>query len=1153
MKYPLPSDTPQGQKDAITADNKSITVGAGAGTGKTWVLTERYTRLLMEDSSLKPNEILTLTYTEAAAGEMKARITKRVEEVMDDFPDNDRRNEILDGLADIWISTIHSFAARLIRESGLSLDIDPLASVITTQQENDFWDSIAQAAEFGMLSDLAKTYGDKRLKRYAEELDRDEYFAYAVAAWRSGNLSSFARATAELHASSGRSWEEMLRWLDNDELLESGKKRVKDILLPEWREVWEIFSRLPVLPMPKTKKPDSVGVIFNNMLASYLGQKADDDIMQGFYTDIVQAKGGTGQPFTTLKEHLGDTFGNWRNSRPKAIREITPDFDSPLTEQELAMRRTLLKFCALSWAMWDNMKQKRGLLSFSDMINHARKAIEDGAVTRKFRHILVDEFQDTDWLQNSMIHQLVNDNTGLFAVGDPKQSIYRFRHADPALFAETIRDSERNIELDTCFRTRDELLRIINRLFANIWLGGLGKSPAMSGLTYKHVNPITSGTERDSGTMPVFMVILAPHGQSTLAQGRQNLADELARNIHDWVESGLTVWDKKDRLIRPVKYSDFAVLAPARSIYPVIEEALAKFGIKSIQDKSTDYFARVEINDVVCLLRAASDMNDDFAVTGWLLSPFSGVDESEALKVLARADKKTRPIDIIRQHFPGAYSRLEYYALVGEHEGPAGLIEIFDRDRRWLSCYRAGDRMRVLRNIRLAVSVARDFQRSGTATLVSCAEWLTRTVHNGVDFEEPAWHDDSENAVRLGTVHSAKGLEYPVAVVFDPRKQKKYDTYSLRPSRELGLVFTKFPDEIAQDDMKPKLAAWEKLLSEQGEEEEQTRLFYVAATRAQDSLIFCGMIDENTQEPHDHTWTKLLLKNEKVDNPVIAHELPPHVFPDLGSDDAEESLRPVSVVKAENALRQISASSFALYEWCPFAWRRSYMQGRTLTWDDPAEKAEDYDGYSGGAELGSLVHWILSRWPEDGDYESRLDYYLHDKEALSHMSGSLRAAWRKNDNDKDSHVKEWLMRFADSELGRMMRTRKDIKREYRFRLPLDECTSLAGSIDAFYDNTIIDYKTTEYDKNPSGMYDSQLDFYALVAHELTGADSVNTQIVFLREGRTEERVITDFDAVRERVKSAARICALGPYVPRHENCGLCPFKKGCAKYADVQH
>lgn len=1162
MKFLLPHGTPKGQSDAVNANDRKITVGAGAGTGKTWVLTERYLRLLLDNDDILPGEILTLTYTEAAAGEMKSRITSGVESRLKEIPDSERKHEILDGLSDLWVSTIHSFAARLIREYGLSLNIDPKASVITPQQEQDFWNNIARAAEFANLSSLARIYGNKEILEMAIELDANKDFSACAAKWKANTLSRFACAAAELHASSGFSWHKMDEWLKNDDLLiASAKESVKNIMLPEWKEVWEIFAALPVLPMPRGQMPQAVGVIFNDMLARYRGKKADEDTMKNFYAELFAAKSVNGQPFIALKPFLGNMpLGKWKETRPQDIVSITQQFDSQLTDEEIRVRKVLLKFCALSWAMWDKMKIDRGLLSFSDMINHARTAIKDNGIKRSFRHILVDEFQDTDRLQFDMINSLITDEKTLFAVGDPKQSIYRFRYADPSLFRETIEDSDKSIELDTSFRTRAKLIAKINALFSAIWANGLGRSDSMRGLKYQSINAVTSGTGRDSGTMPDFMIILSPHDNNTLEQGRKNLADELARNIVSWVSSEKTIWDKHKKIIRPVKFSDFAILVPARSIYPILEESLERFGIKSIQDKSTDYFARGELHDIVCLLRAAADMNDDFAVSGWLMSPFSGVNQDDAVKCLTLADKDTRPIELIRRKFPEAYLRLEYYALVGEHEGSAGLISLFDRNRKWLSAYKPSDRMRVLRNLRLAVSVAGELQKSETMSLVSCAEWLTRTVHNEVSYEEPAWHDESENAVRLGTVHSAKGLEYPVAVVFDPRVKKKIETSSLRPSRELGLVFTKIPDEITKGkEITPKLSAWEKLLSEQGEDEEQTRLFYVAATRAQDSLIFCGMIDANkstttTPVPHAHTWTKLLLDNISVlpdyDNDsqcIRAHEIPDHVPESMNHEENQESLRQVSIVKAKNSLRQISATSFALYEWCPFAWRRSYRQGLTLTWEDPADKAEDYDGYSGGAEVGSLVHWILSRWPRSEDYEAKLDFYLTDREVLSRLPSSLKNTWRKIDKSPDSQLRKWLMKFAASDLGVMLRTQSDIAREKLFRIPLNESTSLAGAIDAVYGNNIIDYKITSIDKTPPGLYESQLDFYAFVIHEQTGAEKVNACIVFLREGKTEQRIITDFEAIRARIISASEVCASGPYTPNIKNCGLCPFKKGCVK------
>ena len=124
-------------------------------------------------------------------------------------------------------------------------------------------------------------------------------------------------------------------------------------------------------------------------------------------------------------------------------------------------------------------------------------------------------------------------------------------------------------------------------------------------------------------------------------------------------------------------------------------------------------------------------------------------------------------------------------------------------------------------------------------------------------------------------------------------------------------------------------------------------------------------------------------------------------------------------------------------------------------------------------------------------------------------------------------------------------SRTDIQRENSFRIALNDSTSLAGAIDAVFGNNIIDYKITSIDRTPKGLYESQLDFYALVVHMQTGAESVNASIAFLKEDKRDSRIITDFDGIRERVLKAAEECACGDYPPKHEHCGDCPYKEGC--------
>ena len=369
----------------------------------------------------------------------------------------------------------------------------------------------------------------------------------------------------------------------------------------------------------------------------------------------------------------------------------------------------------------------------------------------------------------------------------------------------------------------------------------------------------------------------------------------------------------------------------------------------------------------------------------------------------------------------------------------------------------------------------------------------------------------------------------------------------LTPSKELGIVFSKLPDEIPLPSSSSLYASnWNKLLSRQKDLEEETRLFYVAATRAQDSLIFCGLVNED-DIPHKDTWTKYLLDNTKTFAPEYVEPLDEDEFPEVESKSEEALLTPLNIIHEKNSLRQISATSFALFEWCPFAWRRKYKQGLELSWEN--EKFHNVDEeFSGGADAGSLTHWILSRWPRTEDYGSELQHLLYDREILGTLPGILRRTWR--DGTNKANIYKWLTNFAESERGKKLLHDKNLKREYRFMIRLNQNTNLAGSIDAWYDNNIIDYKITSIDNAPQKLYESQLEFYAYVVHELTGAETINTCAIFLREGKFVDNVYNNFDELKARVTNAAEICASGPYEPNVNNCVSCPFKKGCVKNAE---
>lgn len=1209
----LPADAPDGQRRAVGADERLVAVGAGAGTGKTWVLANRYARLLLEDPSLLPRDILTLTFTEAAADEMRQRIEARVRElvVMPSPPfDAARGRALMDGLGEAWVSTIHSSAKRLIREGGLALDIDPMSTLISDPQEAGFWESVREGIEHAAMADLARPWGDERIVSAAAALDEDPILGAAVGRWGADALAHLAKETTELHASMGRSWEQMICWADiastgDDPLVESARAAVEPIVRAELRRMWdtwaEVFGALRDMISMKGEedrrkgKQGSATVLLAELMdrwsAAMSAGEPDDGELRAFCLDVMDRgmKPHGYEPFKSVKAMLGMTLGDWRKAQSGhvvALAAVPPG--APLPEPERALRSTLLRLCATSWGLWDAMKRRRGLLTFSDMILHARAALGAGAVERTFRHVLVDEFQDTDRLQFDMIEALVaSDRAGkagsLFAVGDIKQSIYRFRHAEPELFAQTIGRADANVELDVSFRARASLLERIDGLFSHIWRDGLGTSDAMAKMKFEPLSPAPLGPERDAGTIPPFSVLLATKDDEKIAAVRERLARALARRIAAWVEEGRTVWDKQGRALRPVRYRDFAVLARTRTSHGLLEDVLASEGVPAVQDRSRSWMSRGEVGDVVCLLRVAASADDEAALAGWLLSPFSGVSMEDALRCLERAP--SLPLaDAIAELLPDASARLERLRRVGSHEGPSALLALLDRDRRWAERYAPRDRLRAVRNVRHALSLARTFQRGDEASLSACADWLDRSMRGGVAMEEPTWRSPGDDAVLLSTIHAAKGLEWPVTVLFDTsdRKERGGKGSALRPSAPLGLASSSLLDEgLSDKGATPISSMWHALLSEQGELEEDMRLFYVAATRAQDSLVHCGLAeqDDGALVPMESTWTELLIGHMKERGDCGEDLMGPDVSlvaPEDASHPLRTSTRSGAVLPAPRmivlpphdgpTLAELSATSFALFEWCPFAWRRRYRQGLDLRWESPdrgalAEMGREAPS-AGGAELGSLAHWIMARWPSlDGDEEAELDRLLGDRSTLLRLPSYLRDTWR--DEEAKAALRGWLSHFASSPTGEEVRRalRMGARREARFDVPL-EGLRLVGSMDIVWRGPsddgedrilwrVLDYKITTAQDAPPGLYEAQLGFYALALREMARAaeeacDEMEVGLVFLREGgRMERRRAGDEDELKAKIFDAARRGAVGDCPPRHEHCPACPWRGGC--------
>jgi len=518
-------------------------------------------------------------------------------------------------------------------------------------------------------------------------------------------------------------------------------------------------------------------------------------------------------------------------------------------------------------------------------------------------------------------------------------------------------------------------------------------------------------------------------------------------------------------------------------------------------------------------------------------------------------------------------------------------------DRAYLAAFELSQRFRVTSNVNRAILSARQYERDVSHSLAGCAKWLDSAMRADTPAEEPDWMEENADAIRVMTIHASKGLEFPiVAVMRMERSPRGRSRASVSASKMMGVAFSDIPDMIHEEEVKPYSMLWERALGAQSELEESTRLFYVAATRARDSLILCGVPGEDAKGVKNMgknswlSWTAdWLAAEDGLDwsdanwpkNPslvIVDDTSPAPGSSKLRSGEKEyvefEQIQPLELPASEGlALSSFSATSFALFEWCPFAWRRRHRQGLDLRWEIPDYSGGDAEdvvgGYkANGPELGSIAHWILARWDMK---EDTLHSWLDGENTARRMPSVLRDAWR-NDKNKEA-LRGWLTAFAASDEGRSLALAAHdgvLKRESAFcaMLKLSEpCQSynndlrLVGAMDVLWRNEgrwhIRDYKITLSDNAPDELYRAQLAFYALVVKILAERqnlpfDEVDVGLVFLREGGLIDSTRrfsreSDWRAMADRVMTAARVAAAGPWIPKRENCRRCPWRVKCPK------
>lgn len=879
------------QRKAVIAEGRNVLVSASAGSGKTFVMIERVIRLIVEGKA-EVGEILAVTYTTAAAEEMKQKLVKAIIAEINAGRDVARFRKALSEVPTASISTFHSFCANLIRTYFYALDVDPSVSVADENQAGE----LKNKALDSLFESLYET--------------RDEDFLYLVRIMgRSRGDDSLKETVKKLYefASSEKSAEEFLT--------KAAENITEKSFYKSENELYGIFAAY-------IKELIRIGENLTSLAANYgyavyveyVGEllvKLKTCLNAKDFRSLIKAAGLSvpKAPRTTSKddEDLAAYKGKLEYFKKKCkdvyddIREASPNDDEEKDLSEyLSTARATKALCRLTIDFgkeYARLKADAAALDFADLEHFAYRLLSENpdvlsAVKQKYKYVFADEYQDVNGIQEAILSLISSDNA--FMVGDVKQSIYAFRGCNPDIIAAKFERYERGegetVSLDANFRSTDAVLAAVNKTFSPIMTKDFG------GTDYKN-NPMTGSGKYPQGYGETILIeIPEAEKEKTIKGGVYDIVDDVnapapkaafaegavVANIVR-KEAGGKVYDLKAKREREVTPKDFAVLTRNSSGFPTeIVRHLKRNDIpvsSSAKNPVGDY---PEIKLLKDLLKIIVRFADDAPLFACLKSAIGGVSEAEAAEIKRAAyaaitsDTGDKPAATKKPTFADCY---RWYLLSGEDENIRNKLKNFDEyisKIRLLSGFEnAGEILsRVLSETGLDLEILS--QKNGEIRLsrverfiaeagsgengLSVSKFLTRAESD--DGDVSVGSSDGDDSVTVTSMHASKGLEYPIVILAGLGKRFNLDDTKkeIITDRYEGIALKFYDEESKRTKITLPRAAFKERARLNAIKEEM-RVFYVAMTRAECKLYL--VTSEPVEENDD--FTSILFANKFSD------------------------------------------------------------------------------------------------------------------------------------------------------------------------------------------------------------------------------------------------------------------------------------------------
>ena len=1042
--------------------DETLFVAAGAGTGKTRALVDRFLALVLAGRPI--DRIVAITFTEKAAAELRDRVRAGLEEALAENAGQQKLiTAALASLDRAEISTIHAFGRGLLRFFAAEAGIDPAFIVLDELQ--------------------AERRLQERWHIYLEELATDQTAVSAIdramaLGLTTGDIGKLARELAGAA-----------------ELLDLLEESLPEPPTPDWPDLTQAQGTLEEL-LPLGPPADNLRARLDELLSlvrRLAKEGADREALLASGAAVLGKLDKVGRQ---------DDWGG--KDGIQHVRETASTIAAQL-EVALAACRTkalasLLPFVVRFVREEIEARGKEGMLTFDDLILRVHELLRTNDVAvrtlrERYDALLIDEFQDTDPRQVEIALAFATDPETnrlepgrLFLVGDPKQSIYRFRGADMAIYSRT-RDllgeqGGRFPSLSFNQRSRETVLEWVNHVFAGV-----------------------IGTGADAAVQPPYVPIHSERSDELAGPGVAWVGDEvpdmLARDVRRLdaqtvaqccravLEDGWQVAER-DGTVRLARLADIAILIPTRGILAPLERALANAGVAFRVEGGSLLYRTQEIRDIINCLTAIDDPADEVAIVGALRSPAfacSDVDLARHRAVGGRFNYLARDLEGQEGRVTESLQVLRNFHLVRHDTSLAALVERFVAERGLveIGVLDQADR-NSFRRMRFMVEQARAFEANGPESLRAFAGWMEQRANQAIPDHGDGSMDDDEDAVRVLTIHGAKGLEFPVVLLAGlgatPRNQPP--TYGADYANGRVAIAIGAKSRHARFELGPVDDI--HALEEAHTKAEAARLLYVAATRARDHLVVSLFHTARAKG----SWARMLIEHGAREHASPLPELQPR-----------ERLRAAPFADLEvEPLERPSEASFqqARSDLLGTARRQRYTSATALGRERKDEKTDESEPWArgrGGTHLGRAVHAAIQSLPWDAD------------EAL--IAAFARAqAVAEAIPDRSREVADLVRRALQSDAAARARSAGRALREVPFALPRNG-TILEGFVDLVIETEsgieIVDWKTDNVAKAAIAErlkeYELQAGLYVLGIEEATQKTVHRVTYVFVRASAEE--------------------------------------------------